>query len=122
MNVKTLSRKLSITAAQDHRNLDFHIINSGWTAPKIKDVRTRYRTTYSRTLMLEEELARFEELHSIEQRWAPTSKEYQEASVMMSERRYRRALDNVEFLVVQRLMEMTKLGASGVGACLRLPP
>ncbi|KAJ7691236.1 hypothetical protein B0H14DRAFT_3531972 [Mycena olivaceomarginata] len=60
------AEKLSITATQDHRNLDFHIINSGWTAPKIKDVRTRYRTMYSRSLMLEE-LAHFEELNSIEQ-------------------------------------------------------
>ncbi|KAJ7340863.1 hypothetical protein DFH08DRAFT_963708 [Mycena albidolilacea] len=88
---RNAAEKLSITAMQDHRNLDFHIINSRWTAPKIKDVRT-----------------------SIEQRWVPTSKEYQEASVMMSERRYRQALDNIEFLVVQRLMEMTKLGASSV--------
>ncbi|KAJ7691235.1 hypothetical protein B0H14DRAFT_3531971 [Mycena olivaceomarginata] len=32
----------------------------------------------------------------------------------MSERRYWWALDNIEFLVVQHLMETTKLGASGV--------
>jgi hypothetical protein len=37
---------------------------------------------------------------------------------MMSQRRYRRALDVVERLVVQRLLEMTKLGMSGVGACI----
>lgn len=64
--------------------------------------------------MLEEELSRFEE-HSIETRWVPASQEYKDALVMMSERRYRRALNEVECLVVQRLLEMTKLGASGVG-------
>jgi hypothetical protein len=69
-----------------------------------------------------EELTRFEELNSIEKRWVPTSKEYQEASVMMFERRYWWVLDNIEFLVVQHLMETTKLGASGVSACLHLPP
>ncbi|KAJ7215074.1 hypothetical protein GGX14DRAFT_359949 [Mycena pura] len=37
----------------------------------------------------------------------------------MTERRYRRALDEVERLVVQRLLEMTKLGASSVAYKLR---
>ncbi|KAJ7865583.1 hypothetical protein B0H14DRAFT_2733900 [Mycena olivaceomarginata] len=113
------AERASIVAAQDHRNLDYHIINSGWTAPKIKDVRTKYRTTYTRALMLEEELSRFEEEHGIVDRWLQTSQEYQDALVMMSERHYRRALDEVERLVVQRLMEMTKLGASGVAYKLR---
>lgn len=33
----------------------------------------------------------------------------------MTERKYRRAIDNLERLVVQRLFEMTKLGMNGVG-------
>jgi hypothetical protein len=115
-------RKASIAAAQDHRNLDYHIINTGWTKKKIADVRTKYRTTYTRALMVEEELTRFEEEHSIVVRWTPDSNEYKDGLVMMKERRYRRALDEVERLVVQRLLEMTKLGMSGVGmstvACL----
>lgn len=78
-------RKASISASQDHRNLDYHIIHSGWTAKKIKDVRTKYRTTYSRSLMVEEELTRFEEEHSIETRWVPASQEYKDAVVMMSQ-------------------------------------
>jgi hypothetical protein len=65
--------------------------------------------------MLEEELSRHEEEHGIVIRWTPQMKEYQEALVMMTERRYRLALDNVERLVVSRLLEMTKLGMSGVG-------
>jgi hypothetical protein len=34
----------------------------------------------------------------------------------MSERRYKKAVSDLESLVVQRLFEMTKLGMSGVGA------
>ncbi|KAJ7215075.1 hypothetical protein GGX14DRAFT_610221 [Mycena pura] len=74
---RNAAEQLSITAAQDFRNLDHHIIYSGWTAPKIKDVKTKYCTTYSRARMLEEELTRFEEEHSIDVRWLPTSKESQ---------------------------------------------
>ncbi|KIY47775.1 hypothetical protein FISHEDRAFT_28253, partial [Fistulina hepatica ATCC 64428] len=37
----------------------------------------------------------------------------------MGERRYRRALDELERLVVQRLLELTKLNMSGVGYKLR---
>ncbi|KAJ6455539.1 hypothetical protein C8R47DRAFT_996729 [Mycena vitilis] len=102
----------SSSAANDFRHLDYHIVNSGWTANKIKDVRTKYRTTYTRALMIEEELSRFEEEHSIEARWTSSSTQYQEALVLMKERRYRRALDEVERLVIQRLLEMTKLGMS----------
>ncbi|KAJ6464986.1 hypothetical protein C8R45DRAFT_1107214 [Mycena sanguinolenta] len=116
---RAAAERACITASQDHRNLDYHIINSGWTANKIKDVQTKFRTTYSRAVMFEEELTRFEEAHQIETRWDTSSEQYKDALVMMSERRYRRALDQVERLVVQRLLEMTKLGASGVAYKLR---
>lgn len=42
-------------------------------------------------------------------------KEYNDALVLLAERKYRRALDELEHLVVQRLLEMTKLGMNGVG-------
>jgi hypothetical protein len=43
------------------------------------------------------------------------SPEYQEALVTLNERRYRRAVDSLERLVIQRLFELAKLGMSGVG-------
>lgn len=48
-------------------------------------------------------------------RWTADCDEYKAALVTMTERRYRRALDNLERLVVQRLFELTKLSASGLG-------
>jgi hypothetical protein len=41
-------------------------------------------------------------------------KEYNDALVLLKERKYRRALDELERLVVQRLLEMTKLGMNGI--------
>ena len=52
---------------------------------------------------------------NIEVRWAPTMQEYEDGLVLVRERKYRRALDDLERLVVQRPFEMTKLGMSGVG-------
>lgn len=68
--------------------------------------------------MAEEQLAIFEVQHAYAQRWTPTMQVYKDALVLMTERRYRTAVDKLERLVVQRLLELTKLGMSGVGTYL----
>jgi len=45
----------------------------------------------------------------------PESPEYKAALCLLHEQKYRRALDNLERLVVQRFFELMKLGMSGVG-------
>lgn len=87
----------------------------GIQASQIRNIRTRYRTTYSKWEACHEQVCRFEEEHGIEERWTPSMKEYKDALVRLAERTYRRALDELERLVVQRLLEMTKLGMNGVG-------
>jgi hypothetical protein len=72
-------------------------------------------TTHQRWLAINEEVCRIEELIGIEHRWTPESLEYRQALTLVQERKYRRALDNLERLIVQRLFELTKLGMSGVG-------
>jgi hypothetical protein len=96
-------------------NLDFDIVNNGYTRKEIAGVRTRYRTTFTRWQVKEEELTRYEEEHSIDVRWVPDSDIYKETQKLLVERSYRRAVDNLERLVVQRLFELTKLGMNGVG-------
>jgi hypothetical protein len=81
----------------------------------IKKVKTRYTTTFNRWLAVNEETLRVEEALGIETRWMPDSPEYKEALVTLRERKYRRALDKLERLVVQRLFELTKIGMSGIG-------
>lgn len=56
-----------------------------------------------------------EEELGIDERWMQDSPGYQEGLKLLSERKYRRALDKLETLVVQRLFELTKLGMSGTG-------
>jgi hypothetical protein len=72
-------------------------------------------TSHQRWLAVNEEVCRIEEIIGIERRWTPGSPEYQAALTLVHERKYRRALDKLERLVVQRLFELTKLGMSGVG-------
>ncbi|KAF8164965.1 hypothetical protein B0H34DRAFT_687229 [Crassisporium funariophilum] len=106
-------------AAVEHKNLDFNIIHNGYTKKEITAVRTRYRTTFMRWQVKEEELTRYEDEHSISERWLPDSAVYRETQKLLIERSYRRAVDNLERLVVQRLFELTKLGMNGVGYKLR---
>ena len=92
----------------------------GIKAPQIRNIRTRYRTTYSKWEACHEKVCRFEEEHGIVERWTPSMKEYNDALVLLAERTYHRALDELERLVVQRLLEMTKLGMNGVGKLINL--
>ncbi|KAJ7062971.1 hypothetical protein B0H15DRAFT_794769, partial [Mycena belliarum] len=92
------------------RRLDHDITVNGLQGAAITRVNTRYRTTYTKYLATLEEVCRYEEVNNITERWTPTSKNYTDAMVMMTERRYRSAVDELERLVVQRLSEMTKLG------------
>lgn len=51
--------------------------------------------------------------------WTPQHPEYQDTLKYMQMRRFHRALDEVQRLVVQRLLEMTKANASGMSKCRR---
>jgi hypothetical protein len=110
-----LSSEESQAAANEFRQLDYNIIHNKFERTDIARVKTKYRTTHTKYLATLEEVCRYEEVSNIEVRWTPTSSSYTEALVLMSERRYRLAVDELERLVVGRLFEMTKLGMSGVG-------
>ncbi|KAJ7936673.1 hypothetical protein B0H13DRAFT_1589410 [Mycena leptocephala] len=106
-----LNEPAEVQKTRDFKNLDHLIINQGFTRKEIALVKTRYRTTWERLTMVDEETARFEE-HAIEKRWTSTTQEYIDGLVLTNERRYRRAIDKLERLVVQRLLELTKLSMS----------
>ncbi|KAJ7440713.1 hypothetical protein B0H11DRAFT_1750555, partial [Mycena galericulata] len=114
-----LATEASRAAERDFKNLDYLIIHQGIQAREIAAIRTRYRTSHTRLLLVEEEVALFEEEHGHEQRWTSNSQECRDALILTNERRYRRALDKLERLVVQRLLELTKLSMSGVAYKLR---
>jgi hypothetical protein len=113
----TCSRQKSDAAAAQYAQRDFLMTNRGYTGKQITRIDTQYRTTFERWKAKNDEVLRYEEEHNIAVRWAPTSREYVDALTVVHERKYRRAIDDLERLVVQRLFEMTKLGMSGVGMC-----
>jgi hypothetical protein len=51
----------------------------------------------------------------IEDRWVAGSDEWSDAAVLVSNRRYQRALDKLHALVIARLFELTKCNMSGTG-------
>ena len=92
------------------------MVDHGYTGKQITRITTQYRTTFERWQAKNDEVLQYEEEHNIVNCWAPTSQEYLDALVVVQERKYRRAIDDLERLVVQRLFEMTKLRQSGIGA------
>jgi len=53
---------------------------------------------------------------NVAERWTPECPEWQDAAVMVSKRRYQRALDSLEGLIVARMFELTKMNMSQTGA------
>lgn len=51
-------------------------------------------------------------------RWTPESAEWQEAGRLVAMRKYQRALDILEGLIVARMFELTKMNQSKTGLCL----
>ncbi|KAJ6472630.1 hypothetical protein C8R45DRAFT_835959, partial [Mycena sanguinolenta] len=112
-------KEASEQAKAERNRLDYNIVHNGYTSRQITYVHTRYRTTYTRLLAYEEDLLRYEEEHHIATRWTSDSIAYREGLKLATERKYRAALTEVERLVVQRLLELTKLGMSGLAYNLR---
>ncbi|KAJ7092253.1 hypothetical protein C8R44DRAFT_891295 [Mycena epipterygia] len=52
-------------------------------------------------------------------RWLPNSDEWQEAAILVGKRRYQRALDQLQGLIIARMFELTKINMSGTGYKLR---
>ncbi|KAI6010375.1 hypothetical protein BKA83DRAFT_4467509 [Pisolithus microcarpus] len=79
-------------------------------------LRRHAQENYDRDLLLVQDLER---KLSISRRWVPEDKEWQDAGRLVANREYRRALDNLESLVVARLFELTKMNRAGTGYKLR---
>ena len=78
--------------------------------------RTRNHTTaFNRTVRGEEQLAQLEQQLAITDRWTADSADYICITEFIKHRKYLRAVDNLERLVVQRLFELTKMNHSGTG-------
>ncbi|KAF8066021.1 hypothetical protein FPV67DRAFT_1499112 [Lyophyllum atratum] len=65
------------------------------------------------------EVMQLEDRMNIVTRWTPTSPEYQKTAQYIANRRYERALDNLQRLVIKRLFELHKLNLSQTGYRMR---
>lgn len=57
-----------------------------------------------------------ETVMAIDRRWETSDREYKEALEYINTRKYRRALERLHKLVVQRLFELHKMNLSNTGA------
>jgi hypothetical protein len=96
-------------------NLNYNIQKNGYNGKKVKQITSRRSATYRRWEALEEKVIDFEEEHLIVDRWEPGMPEFEAAKGQLKHREYLLALDDLEKLVVQRFLEMTKLNMNGVG-------
>ena len=75
-------------------------------------------TTHTKLQNAETTTAHFENQLGLQgARWRPEDEEYKLVEHAMTERAYRKALDDLELLIVKRLFELTKLNMSGTGKC-----
>ena len=92
-----------------HDTLDQH------PAQEINLIKSRYRSTFARLELITEQVATFEDEHQIGDRWTPDDLRYIQGRKNIAVQSYHIALNKLEHLVVQRLLELTKLNASGIG-------
>ena len=110
--------ELKLTAA----TMQFHTFRpSGDPNTYNRDVRTTTKLKTARRHAINQhyritfELAQLEVAMGITQRWTPLDEPYKEAVKYMRERRYRRALEKLQKLVIQRLFELNKLNIAETG-------
>jgi hypothetical protein len=78
--------------------------------------RTRNQTTaFNCTVRAEEQLVKLEQQLAITDRWTADSADYIHVTDFIKHRKYLRAVDNLERLVIQRIFELTKMNHSGTG-------
>ena len=65
--------------------------------------------------MMTEKVETFEDEHRISDRWMPSDLQYIQGKKNIAIQEYHLALEKLEHLVVQRLLELTKLNAGGIG-------
>ncbi|KDQ06606.1 hypothetical protein BOTBODRAFT_121240, partial [Botryobasidium botryosum FD-172 SS1] len=75
---------------------------------KAKKTLSTWEQIYAKVQRAEKKVEAVEARLSIEQRWAENDEAYQEALKKSREHAYRKALDNLERLMVQRLFELEK--------------
>ena len=105
----------SEAAAKAYKELPYRKLNGLITAKEQSQIKTCYRTTFKQVSVIEEEVLMFQDEYSLPECWTVSSPEYMEGMKNIAVVKYRDALNDLEHLVVQRLLELTKLNVSSIG-------
>lgn len=103
------------TPAQELRNGTFYSNESGRTRRQ----ESSRKHGYESVITLQSAALDYEAKLGIDERWLPEFEEWQEACRSENELEYTRAVDRLEFLVVSRLFELSKLNRAGTGYKMR---
>ena len=91
--------------------------SDGSATRKVETMRCHAQENYEKDLKAVQEL----EGHlGISCCWVPEDEEWQAAAQLVANRKYQRALDNLEQLVVSWIFELSKMNQSGTGKCILL--
>ncbi|KAG0702088.1 hypothetical protein DFH29DRAFT_982445 [Suillus ampliporus] len=107
------------TAQHEFNQLDLRVIPDGFTNKDIANICCRRTTAQNKMELKGQVVDDFEIRMGIEERWMMTHPERVRAQSRIANVQYHKALDDVERLVVMRLLELTKLQMSGLGYKLR---
>ncbi|KAK7049557.1 hypothetical protein VNI00_005588 [Paramarasmius palmivorus] len=107
------AEKASTTAHAEWKKLGTSAAR-GWTDKQIRRVKARNTSTFTNLGTLQEQVACFEDDHGIYPRWNPFDPEFLTAQDNIHEAEYRRAVEELHHSVAARLLEMSKLSASGL--------
>jgi hypothetical protein len=75
------------------------------------------QAAHNKLLLAMNVVSDLEQQLSIETRWSVNDAEYKQASAYLTNRRFIRAVEQLEGLVVQRLFELAKANLAGTGTC-----
>ncbi|KAI0696074.1 hypothetical protein BC835DRAFT_1406027 [Cytidiella melzeri] len=106
-------------SGKEREKLDLDITLKRVHGAAITAVKNRYWYAWKKLENAEAHTVALEHRLSIERRWTPADPAYQETMAEMTMRKYRVALDKLERLVVQRLLELSKLSMGGIAYKLR---
>ncbi|KAJ7200125.1 hypothetical protein GGX14DRAFT_372415 [Mycena pura] len=102
----------SVTAADAHQNYEAQVK----ATRRVEAQRRHAIDQHANAQLLVNDL---EVRMSIGVRWTPDCAEWKEAATMVKRRRYQRALDHLQGLIIARMFELTKMNMSGTGYKLR---
>lgn len=96
---------------------DYDVGQSSYTSDlsQTRKLETQRKWASEKVDRLTREVIMMEERMQIQKRWDPSMPEYLETIQYMANRKYHKALDHLQHLVVQRLFELQRLNVSGIG-------